>query len=190
MKRSPTEYLRTLWYDSCVYDPRALQYLAETVGADRIVLGTDYPVGDRKPAEFIASCGFEPRPPPAFCAAMRSACWRSEPGLFAYRGARTRFWREQARCRPVRFSRREILSAAALASIAPSQARAAMTVTDSAGRAINLPARPPKCSQLAALRPLRCMRCGRTPWSAGPAACGRKRRLTFSPQFATCLRRA
>jgi aminocarboxymuconate-semialdehyde decarboxylase len=59
MKRSPTEYLRTLWYDSCVYDPRALHYLAETVGADRIVLGTDYPVGDRKPAEFIASCGFE-----------------------------------------------------------------------------------------------------------------------------------
>ncbi len=59
MKRSPTEYLRTLWYDSCVYDPRALHYLAETVGADRIVLGTDYPVGDRKPAEFIASCGFD-----------------------------------------------------------------------------------------------------------------------------------
>lgn len=59
MKRSPTDYLRTLWYDSCVYDPRALHYLAETVGADRIVLGTDYPVGDRKPAEFIASCGFD-----------------------------------------------------------------------------------------------------------------------------------
>lgn len=58
MKRSPTEYLRTLWYDSCVYDPRALRHLAETVGADRIVLGTDYPVGDRKPADFIASCGF------------------------------------------------------------------------------------------------------------------------------------
>lgn len=60
MKRSPSEYLRTLWYDSCVYDPRALHFLAETVGADRIVLGTDYPVGDRKPAEFIAACGFEP----------------------------------------------------------------------------------------------------------------------------------
>lgn len=59
MKRSPTEYLRTLWYDSCVYDPRALRYLAETVGTDRIVLGTDYPVGDRKPADFIAACGFE-----------------------------------------------------------------------------------------------------------------------------------
>jgi aminocarboxymuconate-semialdehyde decarboxylase len=60
MKRPPAEYLRALWYDSCVYDPRALRVLADTVGADRIVLGTDYPVGDRKPAEFIASCGFEP----------------------------------------------------------------------------------------------------------------------------------
>ena len=59
MKRSPTEYLRTLWYDSCVYDPRALRVLADTVGADRIVLGTDYPVGDAKPADFIAACGFE-----------------------------------------------------------------------------------------------------------------------------------
>lgn len=60
MKRPPAEYLRALWYDSCVYDPRALRVLADTVGANRIVLGTDYPVGDRKPAEFIASCGFEP----------------------------------------------------------------------------------------------------------------------------------
>ncbi|MFN3890946.1 MAG: amidohydrolase family protein [Beijerinckiaceae bacterium] len=60
MKRPPAEYLRMLWYDSCVYDPRALRYLAETVGADRIVLGTDYPVGDRKPSEFINACGFEP----------------------------------------------------------------------------------------------------------------------------------
>ncbi|MDB5509760.1 MAG: Aminocarboxymuconate-semialdehyde decarboxylase [Hyphomicrobiales bacterium] len=58
MTRSPTEYLRMLWYDSCVYDALALRRLAETVGVERIVLGTDYPVGDRAPVDFIASCGF------------------------------------------------------------------------------------------------------------------------------------
>jgi aminocarboxymuconate-semialdehyde decarboxylase len=58
MKRSPTEYLKTLWYDTCVYDTRALRVLADTVGVDRIVLGTDYPVGDRNPHEFVGDCGF------------------------------------------------------------------------------------------------------------------------------------
>ena len=44
----------------------------------------------------------------------------------------------------MRFSRREILSAAALASVAPLQSHAAVSVTDSAGRAIALQARPSK----------------------------------------------
>ena len=60
MRRSPTEYLRGLWYDSCVYDPRALRVLADVVGVERIVLGTDYPVGDRQPRAFIEQAGFEP----------------------------------------------------------------------------------------------------------------------------------
>ena len=59
MKRSPHEYLRGLWYDSCVYDPAALRALVDVVGIDRVVLGTDYPVGDRAPRAFIASCGFD-----------------------------------------------------------------------------------------------------------------------------------
>ena len=58
MKRSPSEYLKRLWYDTCVYDTQALQVLAQTVGTDRIVLGTDYPVGDRNPLEFVGGCGF------------------------------------------------------------------------------------------------------------------------------------
>ena len=58
MKRPPSEYIKALWYDTCVYDTRALRVLAETVGADRIVLGTDYPVGDRDPHDFVGACGF------------------------------------------------------------------------------------------------------------------------------------
>lgn len=39
----PSTYLRRMWFDSLVYTPRALRQLVEEVGADRVVLGTDYP---------------------------------------------------------------------------------------------------------------------------------------------------
>ncbi|RAI41819.1 amidohydrolase family protein [Rhodoplanes roseus] len=58
MSKPPAEYLRMLHYDSCVYDPRALQILIETVGAERVLLGSDYPVGDPRPTEFITTAGF------------------------------------------------------------------------------------------------------------------------------------
>jgi aminocarboxymuconate-semialdehyde decarboxylase len=55
MSRSPAEYLRMLYYDSCVYEPKVLAHLVERVGADRVVLGSDYPVGEMKPVEFVNS---------------------------------------------------------------------------------------------------------------------------------------
>ncbi len=33
-----------------------LEALVRRVGADRVVLGSDYPVGDPKPIEFVESC--------------------------------------------------------------------------------------------------------------------------------------
>jgi len=56
MKKSPTEYLRMLYYDSCVYEPEVLEALVKRVGADRVLLGSDYPVGEPKPVEFVESC--------------------------------------------------------------------------------------------------------------------------------------
>jgi len=53
MKKSPTEYLRMLYYDSCVYEPEVLEALVKRVGADRVLLGSDYPVGEVKPIEFV-----------------------------------------------------------------------------------------------------------------------------------------
>jgi hypothetical protein len=42
--RNPREYLKRLYFDSWVADdPRALRYLLDTVGIDRVMLGTDYP---------------------------------------------------------------------------------------------------------------------------------------------------
>jgi aminocarboxymuconate-semialdehyde decarboxylase len=47
--KKPSDYLRHFYYDTCVYDPLALATLFKRVGADRIVLGADYPVGGSDP---------------------------------------------------------------------------------------------------------------------------------------------
>jgi aminocarboxymuconate-semialdehyde decarboxylase len=39
----PSTYLRRLWFDSLVYEPAALRALIDTVGASRVVLGSDHP---------------------------------------------------------------------------------------------------------------------------------------------------
>jgi aminocarboxymuconate-semialdehyde decarboxylase len=56
MTRSPGEYLRMLYYDSCVYETHVLEALVQRVGADRVVLGSDYPVGETRPIAFVQSC--------------------------------------------------------------------------------------------------------------------------------------
>jgi len=56
MKKSPAEYLRMLYYDSCVYETEVLEALVRRVGADRVLLGSDYPVGEPKPIEFVEAC--------------------------------------------------------------------------------------------------------------------------------------
>ena len=53
MAKPPIEYLRMLYFDSCVYDRAVLAHLVDKVGADRVVLGSDYPVGEMKPVEFV-----------------------------------------------------------------------------------------------------------------------------------------
>jgi aminocarboxymuconate-semialdehyde decarboxylase len=42
-KEHPTAYVKRLYYDSLVFTPEALRHLVAEVGADRIVMGTDYP---------------------------------------------------------------------------------------------------------------------------------------------------
>jgi len=53
MKKPPVEYLRMLYFDSCVYERPVLERLIEKVGANRVLLGSDYPVGEAKPVEFV-----------------------------------------------------------------------------------------------------------------------------------------
>ena len=43
LRRAPSEYLDSFYYDCCTYSGPALRYLIDRVGIDRIVLGTDAP---------------------------------------------------------------------------------------------------------------------------------------------------
>lgn len=53
----PLALLRRLYFDSLVFDPVALRYLIDLVGADHVCIGTDSPfdMGDEAPADSIAS---------------------------------------------------------------------------------------------------------------------------------------
>jgi aminocarboxymuconate-semialdehyde decarboxylase len=54
---SPKEYLNRFYVDSAVFDRRALHFLVETMGAERVMLGSDYPfpLGEHQIEELIRS---------------------------------------------------------------------------------------------------------------------------------------
>jgi aminocarboxymuconate-semialdehyde decarboxylase len=45
LPHKPSGYLKRLYFDTIVHSVVALQYLIAVVGADRVVIGTDYPMG-------------------------------------------------------------------------------------------------------------------------------------------------
>ena len=56
----PSTYLRRLYYDTLLHDAGALRFLADRVGVDRLVIGTDdgFPPADRDPLASLAAAGF------------------------------------------------------------------------------------------------------------------------------------
>jgi aminocarboxymuconate-semialdehyde decarboxylase len=52
--RDPTEIARSFYYDTILYDGPALRYLADKVGTDQLVVGSDYPftIKQDRPAQF------------------------------------------------------------------------------------------------------------------------------------------
>jgi aminocarboxymuconate-semialdehyde decarboxylase len=54
MSKSPSDYMRQhFWYDTCLYNEDMLEYLVRKVGTSRIVMGSDYPVGEADPVGFV-----------------------------------------------------------------------------------------------------------------------------------------
>ena len=52
---NPRDYIGRFWIDSLVHDEKAMQYIIEVMGADRICLGSDYPfpLGEHHPGKLI-----------------------------------------------------------------------------------------------------------------------------------------
>lgn len=55
-RTSPGRLLRRFYYNALIHDRRALRYLIDLVGADRIAIGTDAPfdMGEEHPVRMIA----------------------------------------------------------------------------------------------------------------------------------------
>ncbi len=57
IERPPSECLKRFYFDTITHRPEALRFVADAVGADRILMGTDYPfaVADADPVGTVAA---------------------------------------------------------------------------------------------------------------------------------------
>lgn len=57
----PSSYLRHLYFDSLVHDPQVLRSLVRAAGADRVLLGSDFPfdMGTADPVAALRSAGLD-----------------------------------------------------------------------------------------------------------------------------------
>ena len=58
---SPRKYLNKMYFDSLVHEPASLDFLIDLVGADKVMLGTDYPfpLGEAEPGKLIESRNYD-----------------------------------------------------------------------------------------------------------------------------------
>jgi aminocarboxymuconate-semialdehyde decarboxylase len=59
--KRPSDYLRSMWYDTCVYRADQIKTLVDLAGADRVMLGSDYPfdMGDPDPLGTLDAAGLD-----------------------------------------------------------------------------------------------------------------------------------
>ena len=57
---NPRDYIGKFWIDSLVHDEKAMQFIIDTMGEDKICLGSDYPfpLGEHHPGKLIQSMNF------------------------------------------------------------------------------------------------------------------------------------
>ncbi len=57
LARKPSDVLKSLYVDTVVHEPEVLSFIVSYLGADRVLLGTDYPfeMGDHDPVNLVRS---------------------------------------------------------------------------------------------------------------------------------------
>jgi predicted TIM-barrel fold metal-dependent hydrolase len=60
-EQPPSSYLRRIWFDSLVFTPAGLRALVDAVGAERVLLGSDYPfdMGVTDPVDRLEAAGLD-----------------------------------------------------------------------------------------------------------------------------------
>jgi len=58
-KVNPRNYVGRIWVDSLVHDEKTLKFLVDTMGSNRIILGSDYPfpLGEHHPGKMVEDTG-------------------------------------------------------------------------------------------------------------------------------------
>ena len=77
IKEKPSEYLKRIWYDTVVYDQRALEMCIAVAGSpDRVLYGSDYPhnIGDMEGLPRARRCAAGARRQSACVAPRRGSC--------------------------------------------------------------------------------------------------------------------
>jgi aminocarboxymuconate-semialdehyde decarboxylase len=65
IKAKPSDYLASFYYDTCTYNASVIEALIRRVGVNRLVMGSDYPVGDADPigsVKAVSTIGDAERP--------------------------------------------------------------------------------------------------------------------------------
>ncbi len=61
ISKPPTEYLKQFYFDSIAHDSVVLKSLVDFVGAEHVLLGSDYPfdMGNENPVDLVRAAGFD-----------------------------------------------------------------------------------------------------------------------------------
>ncbi len=59
-KKNPRDYIGKFWIDALVHDPKALDFVIDIMGHDKICMGSDYPfpLGEHHPGKLIESMNY------------------------------------------------------------------------------------------------------------------------------------